>query len=96
MDYFVSSNAPNTFHVDDELQLIPNESTEIFGKTHNHHCMWSIEYQGILLNTHFFSDTEIEFDVNPSDVKTADNANHVVAFMTKLAQITKKSRCFNT
>lgn len=88
MDYFISAHVTNTFYVDGEPHSIPKLSTDIFL---DRQFMWSIEYEGILFNTHFFGVTEIEFDVNPSDVKTADKANHVVMFMTKLAQLTNKA-----
>jgi hypothetical protein len=50
----------------------------------------SILVGGATLNCHFFTDDEIEFDVNPAEVTGPSQAEALTAFMTVLGEATNK------
>lgn len=50
----------------------------------------SINLDGMLLNCHFFSADEIEFDLDPREVTPADRARALVGFMELLGNATGK------
>ncbi|MFJ5771656.1 hypothetical protein [Psychrobacillus sp. NPDC093180] len=56
-----------------------------------HSILLSIDIKGAaLINCHFFSKDEMEFDVNPIEIKGLYEANAVFEFMSKLSSILGK------
>jgi hypothetical protein len=56
----------------------------------NHSIMMTINIKGILINCYFFSDTEIEFDIDPKEVKSGSDVNIVFDFMKKISKVLGK------
>lgn len=50
----------------------------------------SIYLDNIIVNTHFFSDVEIEFDVNPTEINSFEDHQKVVSFIKRLSNLLKK------
>ena len=50
----------------------------------------SINTNGVLINCHFFSEDEIEFDIDPKEVKSKSKADDVFEFMKNLSKILVK------
>ncbi|RTR26584.1 hypothetical protein EKG37_21180 [Robertmurraya yapensis] len=50
----------------------------------------SININGVLINCHFFSVDEIEFNIDPKEVKSKYEANAVFEFMKNLSKILDK------
>ncbi|MFJ7973690.1 hypothetical protein [Psychrobacillus sp. NPDC096389] len=64
---------------------------ELFEERENHSILLSIDIDGAaLINCHFFSKDEMEFDVNPIDIKSLNEANAVFGFMKKLSSVLDK------
>ncbi|MFC4323231.1 hypothetical protein [Litchfieldia salsa] len=52
--------------------------------------LMSININGVLVNCHFFSESEIEFDIDPKQVNSMSDANIVFEFMKKLSKMLGK------
>lgn len=64
---------------------------KLFKDKEFHSILFSIDIEGAaLINCHFFSKDEMEFDVNPKEIKGLHEANAVLEFMSKLSSILGK------
>lgn len=64
---------------------------KLFEDKEIHSILLSIDIDGAaLINCHFFSKDEMEFDVNPIEIKSLYEANAVFEFMRKLSSILGK------
>ncbi|MEY2197000.1 hypothetical protein AB7942_30530 [Neobacillus sp. BF23-41] len=61
-----------------------------FEENENHRILMSININGVLINCHFFSKDEIEFDLEPKEVKSVTEAIAVFKFMRNLSKILGK------
>jgi hypothetical protein len=61
-----------------------------FEEKENHSILMSININDVLVNCHFFSEDEIEFDIDPNEVKSKSEANAVFEFMKNISKILDK------
>ncbi|MEH7389634.1 hypothetical protein V7149_19980 [Bacillus sp. JJ1503] len=61
-----------------------------FLKDNDYHILMSININGVLINCHFFSEDEIEFDIDPKEVKSITVVIAVFKFMKSLSKILDK------
>ncbi|MBT2739026.1 hypothetical protein [Bacillus sp. ISL-7] len=69
------------------------EETDVahfFEEKENHRILMSINTNGVFINCHFFSEDEIEFDIDPKEVKSKTEAKAVFEFMKNLSKILHK------
>lgn len=74
-------------------QVTVYEETDVahfFEEKDNHSILMSINTNGAFINCHFFSEDEIEFDIDPKEVKSKSEANAVFEFMKNLSKILDK------
>ncbi|WP_088071920.1 hypothetical protein [Gottfriedia luciferensis] len=74
-------------------QKSENEDTTIyklFKEKENHSIMMTINIKGIFINCYFFSSTEIEFDIDPKEVKGVSDVEIVFDFMKKISKVLGK------
>lgn len=78
------------FTIDGELSTVPSVVTTAFllGRAHSVCASYALGQQR--LNCHFFSEEEIEFDLDPRDVVGLDEAKQLAEFMTRMGRITSK------
>ena len=50
----------------------------------------SIFIDKIQINNHFFIDTEIENDISPKEIKSIDDHNKLIRYMTELSKVLDK------
>lgn len=50
----------------------------------------SIFIDKIMINLHFFSDEEIEFDIDPKEINSNSDLEAIIQFMNNMSQILKK------
>jgi hypothetical protein len=77
------------FHADRPTEL-PMNATDAFplpGQCDRHLSVW---FADVLANCHFFTVEEIEFDIDPREVKGQHELNAMFGFMRCLAQATEK------
>ncbi|MEH7351465.1 hypothetical protein [Gottfriedia acidiceleris] len=63
---------------------------KLFKEKENHSIMMAININGILINCYFFSDTEIEFDLDPKEIKSESDVKSVFEFMKKISKLLGK------
>jgi len=59
-------------------------------KKKNHHIRMTISINEILINCYFFSEDEIEFDIDPNEINDVNDASKVFGFMKNLAMVLGK------
>ena len=76
----------------DGTALEPPESvSDIFARRGAHGFLASYRLGRVLLNCHFFTVEEIEFDLDPRDVDGPDDVAALAQFMAALARATAKA-----
>ena len=70
--------------------LLPTDATEAFPDPGFADCFLKIDLGGPTLNCHFFTDEEIEFDLNPREVENQQDFEKVIQFMRLLANATQR------
>ena len=66
-------------HFPEDLQgLFPSSANEEF-------TLLSVDISGVLLNCHFFTQEQIEFDLDPAEVKSAEQLAKLFEFMYAVA-----------
>lgn len=73
-----------------EESLEKYKVSDLFEEKKHRSVILSLSYEGILLNCHFSSEYEVEFNVDPKQIKSLSEANTVVEFMKKLSGIFHK------
>ena len=74
---------------DDRTAEFPSSIAKIMEDRRCGHTL-SIDLSGILLNTHFFNDREIELDLDPRDVNSEDRFKSLVNFMGEIGRLLRK------
>ena len=79
-----------TFKVDDETVAMPEDVTEIFRKRDEVTVLMSLALGGIIINSHFFTDQQIEFDIDPREINSEEKLNQLFGFMRGIGQLLQK------
>ena len=66
------------------------KASRLFEVKKRHMPLLSIGFKGVLINCHFFSEAEMEFDIDPKQIKGIVEAGVVIEFMKKLSSIVCK------
>ncbi|MFZ5893858.1 MAG: hypothetical protein ACOY0T_22545 [Myxococcota bacterium] len=77
-----------TYAVDDVKTAPPENVDEVFAQPREHTFLAAIVVAGVHLNCHFFSELEIEFDLDPREITHQVQLDAVIAFMATLASAT--------
>ncbi|MBR2173757.1 hypothetical protein [Sphingopyxis sp.] len=78
-----------TLQVGGEQVSLPNHAEPIFAaRDRGDTATLSCRLGDVTLNCHFFIREEVEFDVDPGDVRDAGDANHLARFMVGLCEAT--------
>ncbi|PGM53854.1 hypothetical protein [Bacillus sp. AFS053548] len=80
-----------TLYIDGQISEYENKTVYmLFKEKENHSIMMTININGILFNCYFFSDTEIEFDIDPNEIKSETDVKKVFEFMKKISMVLGK------
>ena len=74
---------------DSELELMPPNICTIFTDKEHSHSL-SIDICDITLVAHFFLESEIELDINPSEIKSQLQLDRFIEFVSNLGRQLKK------
>lgn len=74
----------------DEFPL-PQHASTIFARQDGVNVMLSLCVGTATLNCHFFTAEEIEFDLDPREIRTKSQANEILAFMSHIGRTLNKS-----
>jgi len=80
-----------TFAMDGTALEPPESVAEVFAHQGAHGFLASYRLGGVLLNCHFFTVEEIEFDLDPRDVDGPDDVAALAQFMAALGRATAKA-----
>lgn len=85
-------NCNTTLTVDGEkVNHIPSDIATIFKERQEKSICLNIKYNGVDFNCHFFSEEEIELDINPATIKDITEVKSVIDFMEMMAKLLKKN-----
>jgi hypothetical protein len=88
LNWVESTEYEVNLYIDGEEEPFENcKASRLFEVKKRHKLLLSISFKGVLINCHFFSEDEMEFDIDPKQVKGIVEAGVVIKFMKKLSSI---------
>jgi hypothetical protein len=85
LDGLRSAGYDLTYYRDSKPTELPARAEDAFSLDGECHCLLSVRFDGILANCHFFTPAEIEFDIDPREVRGQAQLDALLKFMTCLA-----------
>jgi len=79
-----------SFSVDGEITAPPADAAEVFRLGQAHSVCASLALGKQRLNCHFFTEEEVEFDLDPRDVRGPSEAERLEQFLAELGRTTAK------
>jgi hypothetical protein len=79
-----------SFSLDGETANLPACINDLFDIEWASSGRLEVRVGSVWLNCHFFTESEIEFDLDPRDVKSSDEAEQVFDFMVQLGHLLSK------
>ena len=78
------------YSVDGVPRELPGPAEQAFAVRPDAASLMAVQVDSVRLNSHFFSEAEIEFDLNPAEVRGAVEFSAVTQFMARVGQTLKK------
>ncbi len=75
---------------DNQFGQWPDNASVIFDESNEFVTTMKIDASGILINCHFFSKEEIEFDIDPKDVTEQSDLDALCEFMRMVGKVVEK------
>ena len=91
LDHLRSSGRALRFSVDGLEQPLPTSASAVLALRAQSSPVLNLDVQGIDLACHFFTDTEIEFDLLPQQVRDEATLSAVLGFMTEIGSLLGKT-----
>lgn len=88
LDLLRSGSFEPLFEVDGDVIAIPERVEDVFTKHAEQARSLSVRISGMLLNNHLFTDQEVEFDIDPREVRGQAELDTLLGFMQQLARAT--------
>ena len=73
-----------------EDATLPQRASEIFDADHEFKPLLSVKIGTVIVNCHFFTEEEIEFDLDPREIKSEIQADQVFGFMRQVGHAVSK------
>jgi hypothetical protein len=87
----IRSRWPSSYSEDGERAPMPKSVGEIFRQHETAAVLWAITpSSGIVINCHFFTTEEIEFDLDPKEILGQPQLDAVADFVEAIAHATEK------
>jgi hypothetical protein len=86
IDSLRSSEYPCRYQVDDNDRPLPGSVEDVFKKRQEAGFLLSVDVDGILLNCHFFTEEEVEFDLDPREIDSREKLQALFRFMRRIGQ----------
>jgi hypothetical protein len=74
----------------EEVDINQYPIKRIFDERDSFSFLLSINYKGVVINSHFFDQREIEFDIYPKEIVTSTHRKAVFEFMQYLSNLLNK------
>lgn len=91
LDWLRGSGLPLTFSGPTPTDALPRDVGEIFAWHADWICTLSIDPNGMHVNTHFFVEHEIEFNIGPRDFQSERELARLREFLTGIARLLDKT-----
>jgi hypothetical protein len=72
----------------DGASEFPEDVAQVLGRARDDGALWSVSAGRVGLNCHFFDESEIEFDLDPREVKGQSDFDSLLHFMQVVAKAT--------
>lgn len=69
---------------------LPSDITIVFKQKESSACLLTIDLNGIQVNSHFFFDGEIEFDIDPREITGQGQLEALIRFLQSVAESVNK------
>lgn len=79
------------YRIDEASVALPYEVESIFGVRTSASPLLTVYLDGIELNCHFFTDQDIELDLDPREISSQGHLDLLLGFMRRLGAATAKS-----
>ena len=91
LDFLRTSGYPLFYAVNNIIAELPTDVAAIF-RVHEEANVWlRIDASGITILCHFFTDEEIEFDIDPREVSNEEQFGYLCGFVRGLGQYLNRS-----
>lgn len=81
LDFLKSSGIPHSFRGEERAEYLDDLAAYFKKRSEHRSLILSMDVNGVIINCHFFTETEIEFDLDPKEVTGEDKANSLFQFM---------------
>jgi hypothetical protein len=89
LDFIRAGRYMFEYKIDGDAVALPERAATIF-ECENYRGLLSVIVGNLLLNCHFFTVDEIEFDLDPREVKGERDLEELIDFLKRLCQILNK------
>ena len=91
LDWILTSTWDIVFYNDGYVtDYNEKDVVQFFQEKENHRIIMAIKTKNVIINCHFFSEDEIEVDIDPKEVKSKTEAYTVFEFMKDLSRLLNK------
>jgi len=90
LDAFRASPCQVQYFRDHQPAELPKQATDAFPLPDECNRMLSVIFSGVTANCHFFTENDIEFDIDPREIKGQEELDALLEFMHRLANIVGK------
>lgn len=80
----------SAYFLDSEIAPLPIDVGKVFASRSMVSTMLSVTFAGVTANCHFFTDTEIEFDIDSREVDGGHSWEALIGFMGHLADAARQ------
>ena len=86
IDSLQSSDYPLLCDVNGKEATLPDNVADVFEKRSEGGPTLSVDVHGILLNCHFFTEEEVEFDLDPQEIDSEERLQALFRFMRRIGE----------
>jgi hypothetical protein len=86
IDSLRSSDYPLLYDVNGTEATLPENVADVFGIRSDVGLSLSVEAEGILLNCHFFTEEEVEFDLDPREMDSEERLQALFRFKRRIGE----------
>lgn len=91
---FVNKNYKTSFHIYEteanESKVDLNKIFEYWNGVHEYCSTATVYVDNIKVNSHFFTEGEIENDITPAEINSIDDHNKLIGYMKSLSKLLNK------
>ena len=91
LDALLDHSPPPLLYIDGAAAPFPPNAKAIFEQRRVSSPLLQVAAGNVVLNCHFFDDEEVEFDLDPREVRDEEDLRAITDFMSRMANATGKA-----